>query len=129
MEPILAQGFVYRMLNAEERAKLLKVEASLPPRRFLQGFEVCRLFGLKLKPRTDDEIAAMEKTAAEFSKILWKQRVLTYREENPELSDAEILEVVDGKIDQDDLPAWREYAARHYQPPSGQAVAVESYLG
>ena len=119
MDPMIAIAFLYRMLTYDQREKLAAYMVQLPLQRYLTGFEISRLFNLRLEAITQSEEEQMKKVAAEFSKILWKKRILEYKAENPNLSDEDLAEVVDGKIGAEDLEEWQHYAAAHYQQPSG----------
>lgn len=122
MDQVIARGFLYRLLDAEQKRRLQGVEAKLPQGRCLQGFEICRLFNLKVDPRTPEEMQGMEQTAAAYSRVLWKDRILDYREENPNLTNQELTEAVDGEIGADDMAGWQEYADTHYKPSDTVSV-------
>lgn len=124
LEPMIARAFIYRLLNESERAVLRDYEARLPPRRYLQACEVCRMFRLQVNPKTEQEIEAMNKVAAEFSAILWKQRILEYKVENPKMTD---MDVVDGKIEAADIWPWQEFSAIRYQAPDGAGTGNREF--
>jgi len=127
LEPMIARAFLYRLLNEREREILRDYEARLPPRRYLQASEVCRMFRLQVNPKTEQEIQAMNKVAAEFSAILWKQRILEYKTENPEMTDLDLTDAVDGKIEAEDIGEWQEFAAVRYFAPDGAGTGSREF--
>jgi hypothetical protein len=132
MEPMIARAFLYRMLGPNEREKLNAIELSMPRGRYLQGFEICRLFNLEPKPITEAQENQMKEVRAGFEKILWKQRVLEMRAENPGRTNEELTGAVDGKIGPEDLSSWQPYAVLHYREPSGsfkEATPGREYVG
>lgn len=69
----------------------------------------------------------MNKVEAEFRAILWKQRILEYRAENPEIADADITDVVDGKIEAENVEQWQEFAAVRYLAPDGAGTGSREF--
>lgn len=126
MEPAIVRAFLYRMLSPNQREKLMLIEMNLPPPKLLQGFEICRLFRLEVEPVSEKKLEEMNRKLEEmkrvlkdFEKILWKERILDYKAENPHLSPEELADVVDGKIGPEDWWRWQAFALEHYQQPSG----------
>lgn len=117
---LIVRAFLFRALDPKQREDLIHFEATrLPPRRYLQGFEIIRMFNLEMEPITDAKKQAMTETIRNFERILWKDRILRYKAENPKLTNEEISETVDSKVDADDLADWQAYAAVHYSEPFG----------
>lgn len=69
MEPYVARAFLNRLLSDDERRRLREAEGrlQLEPKmraRYLQGFEICRLFHLKPDPLPEADTERM-------SRLLW----------------------------------------------------------
>jgi hypothetical protein len=116
MDVVIARAFLHPMLSFTEREELKALEASFPPRRLLQGFEVCRKFKLQPAPRTDAQIASMEETRKQFQKLLWKDRQANFREDFPDNPEEMRIEI-NGFIGPDDLQAWLIYSMANYKEP------------
>lgn len=71
MHPMVARACIAPLLSSEQREKLRKYERSLPPGRYLQGFEICRM--LRLKPTT---IAEEETDRIQNLYFEWEKRIL-----------------------------------------------------
>ena len=77
MDVYTARAFLMGHLSKGQRKHLVAYESSgeLPPGRCLQGFEICRCYGLKPSPLTDQEIKAMEDLFQRYEKtVAWKRR-------------------------------------------------------
>jgi hypothetical protein len=64
MEPYVARAFLNKLLSEGERADLRKFEEQMQG-RYLQGFEICRRYNLKLDPLPEADIQRMDL-------LLWK---------------------------------------------------------
>src|SRR3990167_7563540 len=73
MEPMTARALLTLRLSPEQREKLRKHEKTLPPGRYLQGFEICRMFGIKVGEIAEDQISELESLYRRWEReILWK---------------------------------------------------------
>lgn len=65
MHPMVARAFLSSLLDDAQRERLRKYEREkLPTNRYLQGFEICRMFSIKPKALPEEDTDKME--------ILWK---------------------------------------------------------
>lgn len=120
MEPMIARAFLWRMLGPDDRNKVADLERSLTKRRYLQGFEICRLCALNPEPVSEAELMEMARVAKVYSQELWKKRCIELKAENQHLNDKEIGQMVDGKIEPEDLFEWQNYATANYREPMKQ---------
>lgn len=73
MEPMTVRVLLAMQLSPEQRGKLRRHERSLPAGRYLQGYEICRLFNLKPSPATEQDTAMLDDLWKQYERrILWK---------------------------------------------------------
>ena len=107
MHPMAARAFLNRLLDSRQRGRLRVYERSLPPGRYLLGFEICRKFRLSAKEIPEREIDEME--------ALWTQYATTqlrsseeFEERHPEIPERSKAE---------EVHAWEDWEfAHHWQP-------------
>lgn len=105
MESQLARGFLTLLLSPKQRAELLRVEASLPPGRYLTGFEVCRMFRIQPERVSDFRMGAMSDCFSSF----WKSKCI---------KEPDYVWGPNQKL----MAEWMEWVAVHYCEPV-EAVA------
>ena len=100
MHPMAARALITIHLSPDERKRLRVYEKSLPPGRYLQGFELCRMFHLALKTVPERDSLQMED--------LWGRwgRTELAIEQRREDQDRSIIP----RSKQEEIHAWEDWA-------------------
>ena len=77
MHPMAARALLAMQLSPEQREKLKVFVKRIPPQRYLQGWEICRMFNLSPKPAPEEETEQLKLLYEAWERrILWKMRSL-----------------------------------------------------
>lgn len=99
----MARAFLNKLLNESERWDLKEFEKTLPPGRFLTGFEICRRYKLQPKLLPEKDLAQMELLYWKWNKA-WEAKYDSMRAKTNEP-----FNVNDG-----DLRDWEVFADQNY---------------
>lgn len=73
MEPMTARAVLTLNLSPEQREKLRNHEATLPPGRYLMGFEIVRIFQMKMGEIPQDQTNEIDELYKRWERsVLWK---------------------------------------------------------
>lgn len=104
MHPMAARAFLNKLLNVTERMELRRTERNLPPGRYLQGSEICRIFNLKPDSLPEEETDKMEALWGHYGRTDLRL-ALQFEDEHPE---------VIPKTKAEEVHAWEDFALTHY---------------
>jgi hypothetical protein len=110
MDPWAARFLLYRMLNDSERKDLRALEEAgqkHSPGRYLQGFEICRRYNLKVE-------TVPESVTDQIHQLLWiwRKRYESRYDEMLSKSDGKSIEMVQTFLDE--LQDWINFATENY---------------
>jgi len=107
MHPMAMRAFLNMYLSPEKREKQRVYERSLPPGRYLQGFEICRMWNLKPSPVDDADMTRMEALWFQYERTQ-QSLGMQFEERHPDVCPRSL---------QEEIHAWEDWALRHYAIP------------
>jgi hypothetical protein len=110
MEPMAARALLAIALSSENRKKLRSYEKTLPPGKYLQGGEICRLFKLTPKTASDEDIRTLEQMWHEYNRrVLWKKNKIEEKRH-----EVDCVKKCICKTRQEEVHDWEDFAMQNF---------------
>lgn len=117
MLPLIARAFITLLMSPEQINDLKQYEMTLPPGRYLQGFELCRRYQIKAGLLDELRESKMLEYLREWEKINWKKNEIENISHVKNCTEIEVGKWCHCRTRQQEIHEWMDYINKNWHEP------------